>query len=137
MLEELVKELPNFGGKEAHVRCFSHSINLMAKGVLRPFEPVPEQPVPSDGTGLNTGLNELLAELRKIEEEYDADDTEGFIEVLQEMSDEEREQWERDVEPVKMALFKVCKYATSSVYPCALFPSRSMCHLYTGSQNFL
>ncbi|KAE9384408.1 hypothetical protein BT96DRAFT_765972, partial [Gymnopus androsaceus JB14] len=38
MFEELVELLPNFPGKNAHVRCFSHTVNLTAKGVLRPFE---------------------------------------------------------------------------------------------------
>lgn len=53
----------------------------------------------------NTGRSELQAELEKIEE--DEDNTEGFVEVLKEMSEGEREQWEADVEPVRTALFKV------------------------------
>ncbi|KAE9384407.1 hypothetical protein BT96DRAFT_771569, partial [Gymnopus androsaceus JB14] len=32
-----------------------------------------------------------------------------FVEVLQEMTEEEREQWKQDVEPVRMALFKARK----------------------------
>ncbi|KAF9059141.1 hypothetical protein BDP27DRAFT_1145882, partial [Rhodocollybia butyracea] len=38
MLEELAKILPNFGGLNTYVRCFSHTVNLTARGVLRPFE---------------------------------------------------------------------------------------------------
>ncbi|KAE9385637.1 hypothetical protein BT96DRAFT_736886, partial [Gymnopus androsaceus JB14] len=38
MFKELVKLLPNFWGKNAHARCFSHTVNLTAKGILRPFE---------------------------------------------------------------------------------------------------
>ncbi|KAE9401147.1 hypothetical protein BT96DRAFT_767086, partial [Gymnopus androsaceus JB14] len=38
--EELVSKLPNFQGKQAHVHCFSHTVNLTAKGVLCSFEPV-------------------------------------------------------------------------------------------------
>ncbi|KAE9392847.1 hypothetical protein BT96DRAFT_748394, partial [Gymnopus androsaceus JB14] len=34
---------------------------------------------------------------------------EGFVNVLQEMTEEEQEQWEKDVEPVKSALFKTRK----------------------------
>ncbi|KAE9387077.1 hypothetical protein BT96DRAFT_740055, partial [Gymnopus androsaceus JB14] len=38
MLEDLKEILPNFLSKDAHVRCMSHMVNLMAKGVLCPFE---------------------------------------------------------------------------------------------------
>ncbi|KAJ3756100.1 hypothetical protein EV360DRAFT_28184, partial [Lentinula raphanica] len=38
MVEELEYLLPNFQGKLSHVRCFAHTVNLTAKGVLRPFE---------------------------------------------------------------------------------------------------
>ncbi|KAJ3816680.1 hypothetical protein F5878DRAFT_510610, partial [Lentinula raphanica] len=38
MLEDLAIILPQFAGKQAHVHCFAHTINLTAKGVLRPFE---------------------------------------------------------------------------------------------------
>ncbi|KAJ3833428.1 hypothetical protein F5878DRAFT_510233, partial [Lentinula raphanica] len=40
MLDELTMHIPTFMGRKAHVRCFAHTINLTAKGVLRPFEPV-------------------------------------------------------------------------------------------------
>ncbi|KAE9393958.1 hypothetical protein BT96DRAFT_770318, partial [Gymnopus androsaceus JB14] len=38
MITELSKILPSFLGEECHVRCFAHTVNLAAKGVLRPFE---------------------------------------------------------------------------------------------------
>ncbi|KAE9385924.1 hypothetical protein BT96DRAFT_750387, partial [Gymnopus androsaceus JB14] len=38
MFEKLVQILPNFQGKNAHVHCFSHTVNLAAKGVLHLFE---------------------------------------------------------------------------------------------------
>ncbi|KAE9403576.1 hypothetical protein BT96DRAFT_749923, partial [Gymnopus androsaceus JB14] len=38
MLEDLKQILPNFLGKDAHVHCMSHTVNLMAKGMLCPFE---------------------------------------------------------------------------------------------------
>ncbi|KAE9387865.1 hypothetical protein BT96DRAFT_761653, partial [Gymnopus androsaceus JB14] len=36
--KELPKFLPKFAGTNAQVRCFAHTMNLTAKGVLRPFE---------------------------------------------------------------------------------------------------
>ena len=124
MFDELITKLPNFLGKNAHVRCFAHTVNLTAKGVLRPFEPVKpksgtestEVPVPSN----DIGLEELIAELKDIEEngEKERDDVEGFVEVLQEMSEEEREQWEKDVKPVRTALFKVSSNSLDFCWPC-------------------
>ncbi|KAJ3754844.1 hypothetical protein EV360DRAFT_30283, partial [Lentinula raphanica] len=38
MVDELSSLLPNFSGKNSHVRCFAHTLNLTAKGVLWPFE---------------------------------------------------------------------------------------------------
>ncbi|KAE9385495.1 hypothetical protein BT96DRAFT_785633, partial [Gymnopus androsaceus JB14] len=38
MLEKLVKLLSDFQGLKAHVHCYSHTVNLTAKGVLQPFE---------------------------------------------------------------------------------------------------
>lgn len=93
MLDEMVKILPKFLGKQAHVPCFAHTVNLTAKGILRPFEP---QSTSTSSKGPDVGLNELYAELVKIQEEGDDDaddDTEGFVEVLQDMTAEEREQW--------------------------------------------
>lgn len=55
------------------------------------------------------GLDKLYTELKDIEENGDkgVDDVEGFVEVLLEMTEEEWEQWKEEVEPVRMALFKV------------------------------
>lgn len=113
MFDELVKRLLNFKGKKAHVRCFSHTVNLTAKGVLRPFEPTKPTAAESGDKSQPPvsleGLDELMNELRDIEENgnQEGDDVDGFVEVLQEMTVEEREKWEEDVEPLKMALFKV------------------------------
>lgn len=130
--------LPCPDRKQAHVRCFSHTVNLTAKGMLRPFKPtkpVNGQPPMSPD---DIGLDELYMVLRDIKEngEKGADDVEGFVKVLNEMMEEEREQWKEDIEPVRMALFKVsltlhCHSALShhlSIYlptsvhlPCACF----------------
>ncbi|KAJ3969896.1 hypothetical protein EV361DRAFT_764249, partial [Lentinula raphanica] len=43
MLDELTLHLDDFLGKKRHVRCFAHTVNLTAKGVLRPFEATKKQ----------------------------------------------------------------------------------------------
>lgn len=125
MLEKIAEILNEFRGKKAHVRCFPHTVNLTAKGVLKPFEPA--KPKPAEANSAETtagdrvplddsGLEELYAELRDIEAngEQEKDDEEGFVEVLNEMSEAEREQWNKDVQPVRNALNKVSQPAQSA-----------------------
>ncbi|KAJ3751727.1 hypothetical protein EV361DRAFT_770309, partial [Lentinula raphanica] len=38
MVDELETLIPTFLGRKAHIRCFTHTVNLAAKGILRPFE---------------------------------------------------------------------------------------------------
>ncbi|KAE9385496.1 hypothetical protein BT96DRAFT_840628, partial [Gymnopus androsaceus JB14] len=51
------------------------------------------------------------------------DDVEGFVEVLNEMTEEEREQWHTDIEPVRTALYKACKVSFKIINsPTLLLP---------------
>lgn len=115
MVEKLGELLPGFPGLEAHIRCFAHTINLTAKGVLRPFEPVKVKDAVAEGDELeaiakDAEVEELRAELKDLEEngEQSADDLQGFVNVLDEMSEEERQEWQESVRPVRGALIKVC-----------------------------
>ena len=120
MFKELPKFLPKFAGTNTQVRCFAHTVNLTAKGVLRPFEPKkPKSDVSQSTTDFEAaelaggsndlGLEELRAELRDLEENGDqgTDDLEGFVEVLNEMTEDEREEWNEAVQPLRSALVKV------------------------------
>jgi hypothetical protein len=57
----------------------------------------------------------------------DDDNTEGFVEVLQDMTVEEREQWQTEVEPVRTVLFKVSMlsviFPSFIIYLPAMLPS--------------
>ncbi|KIK64042.1 hypothetical protein GYMLUDRAFT_57075 [Collybiopsis luxurians FD-317 M1] len=114
MLDVLEVLLSKFLSRRAHVQCMAHTVNLMAKGILHPFEPVKPKSRLNDEVGPdpdfndNIGLDELYAELKDIEENGNKakDDIEGFVEVLEEMTDAEREKWDKEVEPVKNALYK-------------------------------
>lgn len=140
MFPELEKLLPNFRGLNAHVRCFAHTVNLTAKGVLRPFEPNKKKDDSADtegaavsGSGFDdTALEELRAQLRDLEENGDQekDDLEGFVEVLDEMTDNEREEWNEAVQPLRSALTKVSSDelsfdSTKSVHSVVAFHSKS------------
>ncbi|KAJ3756475.1 hypothetical protein EV360DRAFT_47885, partial [Lentinula raphanica] len=90
MLEDLSLHLRNFLGKKMHIRCFAHTINLTAKGVLRPFEAGKrvEEDVPRD----DRAREELIAEIDDLVERggVDNDDDEGFVDVLNELTAAER-----------------------------------------------
>ncbi|KAF5355384.1 hypothetical protein D9757_014613 [Collybiopsis confluens] len=112
MLSELPKLLPDFPGLKAHVQCFAHTINLTAKGILKPFEVRKGNVDDVDGVPNESTLEELQAELRDIREgNMDEDDEDGFAEVLNTMSDEERQEWGEAVKPIRSALYKCRKIA--------------------------
>ena len=114
MVGKLADLLPAFPGLAAHVRCFAHTINLTAKGVLRPFEPKRINGQVGEGEELEeiakeTEIEELQAELKDLEEngEQTKDDLEGFVDVLKEMTEEERKEWNDGVKPIRGTLIKV------------------------------
>lgn len=99
MIDELKILLPSFLGRRGHVRCMAHTVNLTAKSILRPFEPkCKESENQENGAedSLERGLEmeELRAELQDIEENRDSgsDNVESFVNVLEEMTDVEKEQ---------------------------------------------
>ncbi|KAF5364882.1 hypothetical protein D9757_015275 [Collybiopsis confluens] len=111
MLAELPKLLPNFPGLKAHVRCFAHTINLTAKGILKPFE-VCKGTADGDGVPDKVSLEELQAKLMDIREgNTDHDNEDGFAEVLNTMSNTERQEWGDAVKPIHSALYKCRKIA--------------------------
>lgn len=114
MVGKLSELLPAFPGLAAHVRCFAHTINLTAKGVLRPFETKRIKNQVDEGSELeaiskDTEIEELQAELKDLEDngEQAKDDLEGFVDVLNEMTEEERMEWNDGVKPIRGALIKV------------------------------
>ena len=38
MVENLAAEVPAFGGATSHTRCFLHTVNLVAKSLIREFD---------------------------------------------------------------------------------------------------
>lgn len=117
MIDELAAELPAFLGSQSHVRCFAYVVNLTVKGVLWPFEgkktkETDEARVSGEAgeiEDLQSKIEELRAQVKELESNtvQDANDLEGFVDVMQDMSNEEKEEWERNVQPIHGALTKV------------------------------
>lgn len=119
MVEELEKLVERFPGEAAQVRCFTHVINLVAKSIIQQFD-VPKN-LKKDI------IDEALAELRVLaddlereeeetkrgsstaegDEEGDDENTEGWVDEREEMTDEEIAKLEADVKPTRLVLLKV------------------------------
>jgi hypothetical protein len=104
MVRELSMMIPTFGGTASHTRCFLHTVNLVAKSLIREFD-----------VNKKEGEEALAddAELIELSEEIDGDasadcdDDEGWVDEVELLEDDERDALEKDIRPVKLALVKV------------------------------
>ena len=115
MAKELKKLLTEFGGGAKRTCCFDHVINLVVKSITRQFD------IHKTGNDevLSKALKDLVELAENLEEEEDAvranysddpdddDDDDGWIDKREEMTEQDLEDLERDVVPVKHVLVKV------------------------------
>ena len=115
MIEELQECIPEFAGSASHTCCFLHIVNLIAKLLLCQFD---AQQMTVEG---DHKLAELWRELAdeeaafqgrmvggdddKAVEEVDNDDR--WVDEVDNPTDKEKEDLERSIRPVKLALVKV------------------------------
>ncbi|KAF8964039.1 hypothetical protein BDZ97DRAFT_1660813 [Flammula alnicola] len=114
MIEELATLLDTFPGPANQTRCFLHIVNLVAKSVLRQFEPHKAK----GNDVLSEGAQELAALSTDLEhsdgdgdgEDGDSDDEDddldGFKDERDGMSEEEIATLEQSVQPVRLVLAK-------------------------------
>src|ERR1700683_1787135 len=102
MVTELAKLLHDFPGEANHTCCFAHIVNLIAKSLIRQFD-VPKKQADKE---LSTGekelqelaqdleLDEVQTRLEETEQANDdkADDLEGWVDEVDQLSEEEQEQ---------------------------------------------
>lgn len=115
MAEVLDQILPSFDGMNARGRCFDHIVNLCAKSVLKPFD-IEKKKVGEAVSAAEEAVQALLEDvdlysagldLPAGEDMDEDDDAEGFIDEREEMDEEERENLEESIAPVKLVLTKV------------------------------
>ena len=117
MIIELAKLIPNYAGKESHIRCFLHILNLVAKTVIKLFDP-PKGKTGEGGPNVSEteGLLEKLAAGIELEEEatraaqnVDAaedDDVETIGDDIELLSEEEKAELNEGIMPVRLAIVK-------------------------------
>ncbi|TFY58886.1 hypothetical protein EVJ58_g6134 [Rhodofomes roseus] len=129
MIEEMELMILSFRGGRARSRCFCHIINLVAKMVLRQFEPPKRKKKNKKGTDVHLDedddpdltdwdkeLNDLMEDLDFDDEDENvpgADSLDGFYDVRDDLDTAKRASMEAEVKPVKMMLLKLCKISIS------------------------
>lgn len=142
MIREMAERIAHFAGDPSHVRCFAHIIALVAKSMLRQFDPPAKRKkkrgAPGDGEE-EDDVDELLRELeaaleaeeataREAEETEEQDDEEGWVNELAQMSEAERLLHEDDVRPVRLGLIKVSGATCSAALLTVRLQLRKLAH---------
>jgi hypothetical protein len=114
MCQVLEGLLTSFDADRDRTRCFTHIINLVAKSMLKMFDPLKDMETDGEQDDDNNkpgvwNLDELLAEfndMERTEEEHD-DDNDLFDEVAYMLANE-RDTFLEQTKEIRSALIKVC-----------------------------
>jgi hypothetical protein len=124
MVDKLAASVPAFGGTASHTRCFLHTVNLVAKSLIREFYVMKKNADKALDAAMATNDNDdsIQVELDELSEEIDREDAEmiaeddelkdnddGWVNEMEELADDERFALEASILPVKLALVKVSK----------------------------
>jgi hypothetical protein len=123
MVDKLEDLLPDFGGTASHTRCFLHTVNLIAKSLLREFDVTKKNAVAALDNVADDEESELVGlsaddergesdmampgEYYDIEEEYSLDNEEGWVDEVALLAEDEQIELQRNIRPVKLVLLKV------------------------------
>jgi hypothetical protein len=112
MIDTLAELVVAFPGAANRTRCFAHILNLVVKVILRPFD----VPKAKAGEALDvasralvdlTGDIETEEAVAHNEDDEDEEDGEEELDPYSGMSDDERDELDVAVRPVRLALVKV------------------------------
>jgi hypothetical protein len=113
MVENLAEALPSFPGRANHTRCFLHTINLVAKSLLKEFDMTKREATRAldNDVGSESGESENETEDLPTDEDDSllGDNDEGWIDEVELLSERERKQLRQQIRPIKLVLVKVSK----------------------------
>ena len=123
MITELANLLDNFPGAANQTCCFAHIVNLVVKSILLQFDVYTKRNGPLDNTAdeilklaVDLDLEEELSGDNDEDGEQGEDDNyEGWIDERDQMSEEQLEELEDHVQPIRLLLIKACEL---KVIPC-------------------
>ena len=105
MIQYLSNSLPDFPGPANQTWCFVHTVNLIAKSILKPFNLRKTKDIQA--------FNNVAHALAESAEEHDAEEsTEGIMGDGEKESEDEDEgednEADASLEPIRSMLLKVC-----------------------------
>ena len=126
MIDEISRILPNFGGKETHIRCFLHVLNLVAKAIIKMFDVPKGEKDPNEMSEAETVLAKLAEGIELEEEETRAQDTgveddDDVEDVSRDdvlLTDEEKEEFNEGILPIRLIIVKVSRLSESGLIAC-------------------
>ncbi|KAF8431817.1 hypothetical protein L210DRAFT_3415341, partial [Boletus edulis BED1] len=131
MVDTLSGELPNYGGRAGHARCFLHTTNLVAKCLLRAFDVKRGNRLADvELTGEEIRMFREMDEMAEAELEDDVgddavdDNLEGLVDEIDQLSPEERKELRTSIRPVQLALAKAS--VTSAILISPYNPSTTL-----------
>src|ERR1700722_10294959 len=109
MVTELAKLLRDFPGEANRTRCFAHIVNLIAKSLLSQFD-VPKKQADEELSAAEKELQKLAQDLEldkvqtrlertKQANDEEADDLEGWVDEVDQLSEEEQGQLRERARP--------------------------------------
>jgi hypothetical protein len=117
MVEALKDLLEVFPGESNRTRCFDHIVNLIARSIIRQFD-LPKASSDESTDDALQELRELAEDIEKEEldtregeqsegDDIDDDNTDGWVDEREEMSEMEVKVLDEDVQPIRQVLVKV------------------------------
>ncbi|KAF8697764.1 hypothetical protein AX14_001188 [Amanita brunnescens Koide BX004] len=109
MVDKLHIMLLEFGRWASHTQCFLHTMNLVTKALLSQFDV-------RKGSAVDAALSEVEehetgAKALNANVDSEVDDTEGLVDLMDEMDPAEWAVHEEHLCPVRLVLMKICKLA--------------------------
>lgn len=119
MIKDLAALVPEFAGSASHTRCFLHTINLVAKSLIREFD-VAKKEANGALDGKDAEVANEIDELRKDDENEEdvivlqdlddnelTDNDEGWVDDVEMLPADEHNKLQKNIRPVKLVLLKV------------------------------
>ena len=130
MVAELAELLETFPGGANRTRCFTHILNLIARSMIRQFD-LPKSQADAALDATDQELVDLAEELNgeevddrdlEVEDDTEDDDMEGWVDEYEQMTEEDREDLDESIRPVKLVLAKMSLGIDLSVKLALNFP---------------
>jgi ABC-type Zn2+ transport system substrate-binding protein/surface adhesin len=107
MIQYLGHAIDEFPGPSNQTRCFAHTVNLIAKSILKPFEARKMKDI-QEFNDVVQGLADTSKEDNIMEEDGEDEDDHEDEDEDKEGEDEGEDKFDMSLGPIKSMLLKVC-----------------------------